>query len=189
MDIHWMKHRKAKVAHGFIQLGGIGVKPWIVSICRQVRFRPGDLTHQAHEVFTEDMRVTPEDFCPKCIERFSMAASKPKLQMKWPSVTCPECSKQAWLTDSVHIIVCERCGMNYAFDEPLYDKTPKVTNDQQSKSIERPRPTLVKGTKRSRDREQIQDVGDGVDRADGVGEEGYEGGDDTDCPGDGAFSR
>ncbi len=169
MDITWLKHRKAETAHGFVQLGGVGVKPWIVSLCRNIRFRPGDLTHQAHDVFTSDMNTSPEDFCVECIKKFSMAASKPKLQMKWPSVTCPECGEKAWLTDSVRIVVCEHCNMNYAFQEPLYDKAPKVeSNDQQSKRIERPRPTLVKRTNGNDGLSQIQDVSDGVDGVDGL---------------------
>ena len=169
MDITWLKHRKAQVAHGFVQFGGVGVKLWIVSLCRNIKFRPGDLTHQSHDVFTSDMNTSPEDFCVECIKKFSMAASKPKLQMKWPSVTCPECGKKAWLTDSVRIIVCEHCNMNYAFEEPLYDKEPKVkVDDQQAISVNRPRPILVRGTDDDGDREQIQDEGDGVDRVDGV---------------------
>ncbi len=169
MDITWLKHRKAQVAHGFVQLGGVGVKPWIVSLCRNIRFRPGDLAHQSHDVFTSDMNTSPEDFCVECIKKFSMAASKPKLQMKWPSVMCPECGEKAWLTDSVRIIVCEHCNMNYAFEAPLYDKKPKVkVDDRQAISTERPRPTLVKRTYADADSSEIRDDGEGSDSVDGV---------------------
>ncbi len=169
MPITWLKHRKAEKAHGFMQFGGVGVKPWIVSVCRQIRFRPGDLTHQMHELFTKDMNESTDDFCVKCIEKFSEVEAQPKVQMKWPSVKCPECGGKAWMTDSVHIIVCDPCKMNYAVAEPLYDKEPKVkTDDQQSGGTERPRPTLVKGTDDDGDRKQIQDDSDGADRVDGV---------------------
>lgn len=173
MDITWLKHRKAETAHGFVQLGGggVGVKPWIVSLCRNIRFRPGDLTHQSHDVFTSDMNTNFEDFCVDCIEKFSMSASKPQLQMKWPSVTCPECGEKAWLTDSVRIIVCEHCNMNYAFETPLYDKAPKAdTDDQQSKRIEGPESTDVgRGTDDSADRRKIPNADQRTDSVDGMG--------------------
>ncbi len=169
MDITWLKHRKAETAHGFVQLGGVGVKPWIVSLCRNIKFRPGDLAHQAHDVFTSDMNTSPEDFCVECIKKFSMAASKPKLQMKWPSVKCPECGEKAWLTDSVRIVVCEHCNMNYAFQDPLYDKAPKVeTNDQQSKRIEGPGSSGSERVDGGATRGQIPNADQPVDRVDGM---------------------
>ena len=171
MQITWLKHREAKKAHGFIQLGGGGVKPWIVSLCRKVRFKPGDFTHQMHDLFTKDMRESVDDFCDGCISKFSEAEAQPKVQMKWPSVKCPECGGKAWMTDSVHIIVCDHCKMNYAVAEPLYDKEPKVKDhDQQAIGVKRSRPTLVDGSERRGDREQIQHEGERADRVDGLEE-------------------
>ena len=180
MQITWLKHREAKKAHGFIQLGGGGVKPWIVSLCRKVRFKPGDFTHQMHDLFTKDMRKSVDDFCDGCISKFSEAEAQPKVQMKWPSVKCPECGGKAWMTDSVHIIVCDHCNMNYAVAEPLYDKEPKVKDhDQQAIRVERPRPALIRGTDDGGDREQIQDVGDGAGSIDGMEAGGANTPDDT----------
>ena len=169
LQITWLKHRKAKKAHGFIQLGGGGVKPWIVSLCRDIRFRPGDLTHQMHELFTKDMRESTDDFCKGCVEKFSEAEAQPKVQMKWPSVKCPECGGKAWMTDSQFIIVCDHCRMNYAVQEPLYDKEPKVqTNDQQESGAKRSRPRLVGATDGDGDRSEVSNADQRPNRVDGV---------------------
>lgn len=169
MEIHWLKHKNADKAHGFVQLGGGGVKPWIVSLCRKSRFRPGDFSHHMHEPFTKDMLEDPDDFCSDCIERFSKAVSRPTLQLRWPSVKCPDCGNSAWLTDSPHIIVCETCEMNLAFTEPLYDKEPKTDgNDQSKRSPLRPGQILKRRNSSKDSESKTRDGSAGPDRADGV---------------------
>lgn len=171
MNIQWMRHRKSKKAHGFVQLGGGGVKPWIVSLCKQVRFKPNDLTAQMHEPFTKDMHESNDQFCEACIERFSKQVAQPKLQMKWPSVTCPECGEKAWMTDSAHIILCEHCKMNFAFQKPLYEKEPKVEDydDRQKSNIDGPGPSAPGGSDKGAGRGKISSISGRAGKTDGVG--------------------
>lgn len=167
MEAVWWKHRKAKKAHGFMQFAGVGMKPWIVSLCRAVRFSRGSFEHMMHEPFTDDMNESTEDFCEKCIEKFNETEGMPATKMKWPSVTCPKCKGQAWMTDSQFIIVCDHCKMNYALQQPLYDKEPEVQEHDHSEArAERPRPTLVGATDDKGDRDEIQDDAGSSDQTD-----------------------
>lgn len=167
MEAVWWKHKNAKKAHGFHQFGGVGMKPWIVSLCRTVRFLSGSFEHQMHEPFTNDMNESREDFCEICIGKFNEKEGMPATKMKWPSVKCPQCKGQAWMTDSQYIIVCDSCKMNYALQQPLYDKEPEVQEHDHSKaSAERPGPTLVGGTDSGGDQDQIQDDSASADRPD-----------------------
>ncbi len=169
MDAVWWKHRNAKKAHGFTQFGGVGMKPWITSLCRNVRFPSGSLEHAMHEPFLDDMKESNKDFCEKCIDKFNETEGMPATKMKWPSVKCPKCEGRAWMTDSARLIVCDHCKMNYGLRQPLYDKEPEVEeHDHSEVRIDRPRPTLVGGTDKEGDREQIRDDGASVDRPDSL---------------------